>query len=316
MTWFKVDDGFYDHPKVLNLSLAARGLWVTVGSWCAKHETDGEISQRQIRALGGTKRLVDQLVQARMLDEICTESAPNVYRMCSWSEWNPTSDELQAKRDAWRESKNRFREQKRAEQEECKSVQRGHSQVSNEVSKGVSSQESKGVSRTTDPTRPDPTIKKEGKKETADVTVEASPTPPPPPLDAPVGGSRASLGFAAYGTIDDPRCAKHKDLPRDQVPACRDCAHARQVLQERHEHEKQEARRLIDECPWCDERGIANLHDRQGRPVAVKCDHVHQPVPPPAPEGFKPLRTKQTQNTPKTPPSGPTEPRKAPDWYE
>ena len=293
MTWFKVDDGFYDHPKVANLSLAARGLWVTMGSWCAKHETDGEISERQLRGLGGTRRLIDQLVEARMLERICTESAPNVYRMCSWSEWNPTSHELKAKRDAWRESKSKFREQKRAERGKRESVQAGHNEVSNWVSNGVSNEVSNGVSRTTDPSRPDPTLKKEGKKETGDVTAEASPTPSPSPLDAPSGGSRASLGFAAYGTLDDPRCAKHKDLPRDQVPACRDCAHARQVLQERHDHERREARRLVDECPWCDERGIANLHDRMGRPVAVRCDHVRVPVAPPPPAPFQSLRSKK-----------------------
>lgn len=33
MTWFKVDDGFYDHPKVDQLPNAAVGLWVKCGAW-------------------------------------------------------------------------------------------------------------------------------------------------------------------------------------------------------------------------------------------------------------------------------------------
>ncbi|STD70923.1 Uncharacterised protein [Corynebacterium ulcerans] len=33
MTWFKVDDGFYDHPKFLDVPNAAVGLWVKAGAW-------------------------------------------------------------------------------------------------------------------------------------------------------------------------------------------------------------------------------------------------------------------------------------------
>lgn len=55
MTWFKVDDGFYDHPKVENLSMAARGLWVTAGSWCAKQLTDGVISKKKLGSLAAPR---------------------------------------------------------------------------------------------------------------------------------------------------------------------------------------------------------------------------------------------------------------------
>lgn len=41
MGWFQVDDKFYAHPKFLRVGMAARGLWVTAGSWCAQNLTDG-----------------------------------------------------------------------------------------------------------------------------------------------------------------------------------------------------------------------------------------------------------------------------------
>lgn len=32
--WARVDDGWWCHPKVMGLGLAARGLWVSSLSWC------------------------------------------------------------------------------------------------------------------------------------------------------------------------------------------------------------------------------------------------------------------------------------------
>lgn len=47
MTWFKVDDGFWSHPKTMQLPdqdrLAAIGLWVSAGAWCAKYNTYGRV---------------------------------------------------------------------------------------------------------------------------------------------------------------------------------------------------------------------------------------------------------------------------------
>lgn len=41
MPWFNVDDSFWSHPKFLAVNFAARGLWVSAGSWCAQNLTDG-----------------------------------------------------------------------------------------------------------------------------------------------------------------------------------------------------------------------------------------------------------------------------------
>lgn len=57
MTWFKVDDQLYDHPKVMDLPAGARGhaalaLWVLAGSWACRHLRDGVVTAQQIRRLG------------------------------------------------------------------------------------------------------------------------------------------------------------------------------------------------------------------------------------------------------------------------
>ena len=64
MTWFKVDDGIHSHPKFLDVSLAAVGLWTMCGAWCSAYLTDGQITRRQVQRLGGDDTLAAELVDA------------------------------------------------------------------------------------------------------------------------------------------------------------------------------------------------------------------------------------------------------------
>jgi hypothetical protein len=41
MTWFKIDDSFYDHPKVFDAPDCAVALWTRAGTWSARNLTDG-----------------------------------------------------------------------------------------------------------------------------------------------------------------------------------------------------------------------------------------------------------------------------------
>lgn len=72
----------------------------------------------------------------------------------------------------------------------------------------------------------------------------------------------------AFGTIDDPRCAKHKDL--DRAPKCWDCKQAGDILRAEAEAEKQARRNAINNCDQCDDNGWVI-----GTNPAVKC--AHQP---------------------------------------
>src|SRR4051812_39798971 len=62
MTWFKVDDGLWGHPKWLATPAPARGLWVTAGSWSAANLTDGRIPRHVLPSLGGRPRDAATLV--------------------------------------------------------------------------------------------------------------------------------------------------------------------------------------------------------------------------------------------------------------
>lgn len=180
--WFKVDDAFYDHPKVARLSMAARGLWVTCGSYCARHMTDGHISRKQVRQLGGTAVQVRDLIAIGMWIEC--ESHCNCIVFHDWIDMQPTRESEAIRKANMTERKRRSRRQNGSDQGEHGNVTRD---------RGVTDAESvtrdpRGRARATrvDPTRPE-------KEETTSLL---PPTPHddgrPDPADPPPRGASSS----------------------------------------------------------------------------------------------------------------------------
>ncbi len=144
--WFKVDDSFYDHPKIASLSMAARGLWVTCGSYCGRHLTDGHVTRKTVRLLAGRSAAqVRELVSAGLWVE-CGEHSDCV-RFHDWADTQPTREaEIQRRKDA-AERKRRSRTSNSRVSDESST---GNSRVSDESSTGNSrvSDESSKSSRT------------------------------------------------------------------------------------------------------------------------------------------------------------------------
>jgi hypothetical protein len=95
--WFKVDDGFHGHPKVMDLSLAAVGLWSLAGSWCAKYLTDGYVPSKTLPRLGGSPAEAMELQGADLW-----EAAEGGWQFKDWSDYQPTKEEVEAERAAAR----------------------------------------------------------------------------------------------------------------------------------------------------------------------------------------------------------------------
>ena len=94
MTWFKVDDSFYDHPKVFDAPDAAVALWVRAGCWSARNLTDGFVpSGLPARLCDDHETAVRELV-ARGL----WERAKGGYRFHDWSRYQPTRESVEAER--------------------------------------------------------------------------------------------------------------------------------------------------------------------------------------------------------------------------
>lgn len=64
MPWVRIEDTFYDHPKVLAAGLAAIGLHVVALCYCNSKLTDGAVPKAAVRLLGGTTAQAARLVAA------------------------------------------------------------------------------------------------------------------------------------------------------------------------------------------------------------------------------------------------------------
>ena len=104
MAWFKVDDQFYDHPKVADLPLSAIGLWIKAGSYCARYETDGSLTSARVQPLGGRTRDADRLVEAGLWHRV-----DGGYQFHDWDQYQPTKAQQDAEREKARERMRKHR---------------------------------------------------------------------------------------------------------------------------------------------------------------------------------------------------------------
>jgi hypothetical protein len=103
MVWFKVDDSFWSHPKVLPLSAEAVALWVRAGAYCAQQLTDGHVSMQALRMLADRDAAVE-LTNAGLWD-----LADGGFQFHDWAEYQPTRDHVLTERAKATERKRKSR---------------------------------------------------------------------------------------------------------------------------------------------------------------------------------------------------------------
>lgn len=120
MVWFRVDDGFHDHPKVEALleskhASDAIALWTLAGSWCGKHLTDGEISASKVARLGirHHAKAAQELVRVRLWEKTDTG-----FRFHQWTERQAARADVDQTRRESADRMRRLRANQRARREE------------------------------------------------------------------------------------------------------------------------------------------------------------------------------------------------------
>ena len=103
--YFPVDVNFYDSPEFFEVNMSARGLWVTCGTWCKRHLTDGVIPAKIVRHLGGTVRQIKTLIKNNVWAE-SEQNGTKVYIFCHWFEHNLSREEVEERRRKWRDQNN------------------------------------------------------------------------------------------------------------------------------------------------------------------------------------------------------------------
>lgn len=104
MTWFRIDDQFDDHPKVVAAGNAAIGLWCRGGAYASKYSTDGFIPRSYLRT-HGTVSLAHKLVAVGLW--ISVEGG---YQMQDFLDYNPSAEQVKRDRAAAAERQRRRRE--------------------------------------------------------------------------------------------------------------------------------------------------------------------------------------------------------------
>lgn len=103
MTWFRIDDGFWSHPKVVGLSDSAIALWTRAGAYACQHLTDGVIAAPVLR-LVGEKDAAEELIGAGLWEKV-----PGGYAFHDWAEYQETSTAVKDRRAAARDRQRKSR---------------------------------------------------------------------------------------------------------------------------------------------------------------------------------------------------------------
>lgn len=96
MSWFKLDDRFFDNPKIAALSDSAKVAYLEAGTYCARELTDGFIALNKAKAFAGKPRIVKELVPH--LWEVCEGG----FLVHDYLKYNPTREQVLAEREAAR----------------------------------------------------------------------------------------------------------------------------------------------------------------------------------------------------------------------
>ncbi len=152
MTWFKVDDGFPAHRKVVALPrgprrLAAIGAWTLAGAWSSANQTEGRLPQSAVDEFAVPRQVQSDLVAAGLWRKV-----DDGYVMHDFLDYNPSAEKVAEERRASAERQARARERARVAREASRrdggvTTAVTHASVTRAVTDPV----------TVDPTRPDPT---------------------------------------------------------------------------------------------------------------------------------------------------------------
>lgn len=107
MAWFKVDDGFWSHPKVLTLPASAGWLWLRAGTYSMQHLTDGVVLAPIIQMLGSVED-AEVLVDAGLW---IRDGETFVFH--DWAKYQPSKDDVESDRERNADRQRKWRDKQR-----------------------------------------------------------------------------------------------------------------------------------------------------------------------------------------------------------
>lgn len=106
MSWLKIDDAIWSHPKFVGLSDSAHTLWFRGAAWCSQYLTDGFLPDSARNLFGQlSDSTAQELVDARLWVRV-----EGGWKYHDWGDWNPTAKAVKERREA-----DRLRKAKKSE---------------------------------------------------------------------------------------------------------------------------------------------------------------------------------------------------------
>lgn len=105
--WFRIDDNFAFHPKVIQAGNEAVGVWARTGSWSSQQLTDGFVPDDIANTIGRAAA-VRRLVSSGLWLPV-----DGGFQFHEWELRNPTRAQVEADREAARKRQERWRRQRR-----------------------------------------------------------------------------------------------------------------------------------------------------------------------------------------------------------
>ena len=93
MSWGRLDDKMAFHAKVVKAGNEAVGAWARMISLSCAQGTNGKLSTEQARLIARPS------VLAKLVDVVLLEQVEGGFAIHDFTEWNPTAEEVKAKRD-------------------------------------------------------------------------------------------------------------------------------------------------------------------------------------------------------------------------
>jgi hypothetical protein len=115
--WFKVDDQLHSHPKPRRATLAALGLWALCGSYSMAYKLDGFVPGWYVVGHRDGRKHAETLVRVGLWDNAVREHEDG-YQFHDWADYQPTSEEIEAEREASRERQRAYRAKRREARKE------------------------------------------------------------------------------------------------------------------------------------------------------------------------------------------------------
>jgi hypothetical protein len=94
MTWFRIDDSFYDHPKVFDAPDCAVALWTRAGTWSARNLTDGFVPAKMpVRLCDDPDTAIKELLRRGLWSR-----ATGGFLFHDWNDFQPTAEAVKTLR--------------------------------------------------------------------------------------------------------------------------------------------------------------------------------------------------------------------------